>query len=59
MSTWQQLALLPVSLALLCVALAVTETLLAKMRILLVPRLIGVGAAVALLGIVTWLVEAL
>jgi hypothetical protein len=50
---------LPVSLALLCGALAVTETLLAKMRILLVPRLIGVGAAVALLGIVTWLVEAL
>ena len=31
---------------------------LAKMRILLVPRLIGVGAAVALLGIVTWLVDA-
>ena len=28
------------------------------MRILLVPRLIGVGAAVALLGIVTWLVDA-
>ena len=56
--TWWQLALLPVSLALLCIALAVTETLIAKMRILLVPRLIGVGAAVALLGIVTWLVEA-
>lgn len=57
-NTWWQLALLPVSLALLCLALAVTETLIAKMRILLVPRLIGVGAAVALLGIVTWLVEA-
>lgn len=56
--TWWQLALLPVSLALLCVALAVTETVIAKMRILLVPRLIGVGAAVALLGIITWLVEA-
>ena len=53
------LALLPVSLLLLCSALAVTETLVAKMRILLVPRLIGVGAAVALLGIVTWLVDAL
>ena len=39
-------------------ALALTETLVAKMRILLVPRLLGVGAAVALLGIVTWLVEA-
>jgi formate hydrogenlyase subunit 4 len=57
--TWQQLVLLPFTLALLSVALAVTETLIAKMRILLVPRLIGVGAAVAVLGIVTWLVEAL
>ena len=57
--TWWQLALLPVSLTLLCLVLALTETLVAKMRILLVPRLIGVGAAVALLGIVTWLVDAL
>jgi formate hydrogenlyase subunit 4 len=56
--TWWQLALLPLWLAVLCGVLACTETLLAKMRILLVPRLIGVGAAVALLGIVTWLVEA-
>lgn len=55
--TWWQLALLPAWLAAFCCALAVTETLLAKMRILLVPRLLGVGAAVALLGIVTWLVE--
>ncbi len=55
---WWQLALLPVSLVLLVLALALTETLVAKMRILLVPRLIGVGAAVALLGIVTWLVDA-
>jgi hypothetical protein len=43
----------------LCLALALTETLIAKMRILLVPRLIGVGTAVAVLGIVTWLVEGL
>ena len=56
--TWWQLAALPAALVLLCVALAVTETLVAKMRILVVPRLIGVGAVVALLGIVTWLVEA-
>ncbi len=55
---WWQLALLPAVLTILCLALALTETLVAKMRILLVPRLIGVGAAVALLGIVTWLVEA-
>jgi formate hydrogenlyase subunit 4 len=55
--TWWQLALLPFTLALLSLALALTETLIAKMRILLLPRLIGVGAAVAVLGIVTWLVE--
>jgi formate hydrogenlyase subunit 4 len=58
-SPWWQLAVLPVSLLGLCLVLAVTETLIAKMRILLVPRLIAVGAAVALLGIVTWLVDAL
>jgi formate hydrogenlyase subunit 4 len=56
--TWAQLTLLPLTLVVLCLALALTETLVAKMRILLVPRLIGVGAAVAVLGIVTWLVGA-
>ena len=55
---WLQLALLPVVLAALCAALALTETLVAKMRILLAPRLLGVAALVALLGIVAWLVEA-
>jgi formate hydrogenlyase subunit 4 len=55
---WLQLALLPVVVVALCAALALTETLVAKMRILLVPRLLGVAALVALLGIVTWLVEA-
>jgi formate hydrogenlyase subunit 4 len=55
---WLQLALLPVLLVALCGALAVTETLVAKMRVLLVPRLVGTAALVALLGIVTWLVEA-
>ena len=39
------------SLVVLCAALALTETLVAKMRILLVPRLLAVGAVVALLGI--------
>ena len=53
-----QLALVPVTLAILCGALAICESLVAKMRILLVPRLLGVGIAAALLGIVTWLVEA-
>lgn len=54
---WLQLALLPVVLVILCGALALTETLVAKMRILLAPRLLGIAALVALLGIVTWLVE--
>jgi formate hydrogenlyase subunit 4 len=55
--TWLQLALLPLWLVTLCAGLALVETLVAKMRILLVPRLLGVGAAVALLGVVSWLVE--
>jgi formate hydrogenlyase subunit 4 len=53
-----QLALLPVVLIVLCGALAVTETLVVKMRILLVPRLLGIAALAALLGIAAWLVEA-
>jgi len=48
---WWQLATLPVALVLLCGALALTETLVAKMRVLLVPRMLAVGAVVALLGI--------
>ena len=53
---WGQLVLLPFVLILLCAALALVETLVAKMRILLVPRLLAAGAAAALLGIATWLV---
>jgi formate hydrogenlyase subunit 4 len=53
-----QLALAPVLLVVLCGALALGETLVAKMRILLAPRLLGIAGLVALLGIVTWLVEA-
>jgi formate hydrogenlyase subunit 4 len=56
-AVWQQLALLPIVLALLCAGLALVETLVVKMRILLVPRLLMVGAAAALLGIVSWLVQ--
>ncbi|HEX6724135.1 MAG TPA: NADH-quinone oxidoreductase subunit H [Gaiella sp.] len=52
-----QLAVLPVLLVVLCGALAITETLVAKMRILLAPRLLGIAGIVALLGIVAWLVE--
>ena len=56
-NVWLQLALLPGVLVVLCGALAVVETLVAKMRILLAPRLISVGAAAALLGVLTWLIE--
>ena len=50
-SVWWQLALLPAWLAVLCAGLALTETLVAKMRVLLVPRLLMAGAIAALLGI--------
>jgi formate hydrogenlyase subunit 4 len=55
---WLQLVTLPVALALLCAALALVETLVAKMRVLLVPRLLAVGAIAALLGIASWLAGA-
>jgi formate hydrogenlyase subunit 4 len=55
---WWQLGLLPVVLVLLCAGLALAETLVVKMRILLVPRLLAAGGVVALLGIVAQLVEA-
>jgi len=51
-----QLAVLPVVLIVLCAGLALVETLVAKMRILLVPRLVGAGTAAAVLGIASWLV---
>ena len=53
---WWQLAVLPVALVVLCAALALVETLVAKMRVLLVPRLLAVGVVAALLGIAYWLV---
>jgi formate hydrogenlyase subunit 4 len=43
---------LPLGLAALCAALAAIETTQAKLRILRVPALLGVGAAVALAGAV-------
>jgi formate hydrogenlyase subunit 4 len=49
---WAQLALLPFVLVVMCGALALVETLQAKMRVLLVPRLLGVAALAALLGVV-------
>ncbi|HEY6796005.1 MAG TPA: NADH-quinone oxidoreductase subunit H [Kineosporiaceae bacterium] len=53
---WAQLATLPVALAGLCAALAVTETLVAKMRILRVPRFLAAGALIAGLGVTASLV---
>ena len=55
--TWVQLGALPLALIALCAALALTETVTAKMRILLVPRLLAVGGVAALLGIASWLVQ--
>jgi formate hydrogenlyase subunit 4 len=52
---WWQLAVLPAALAALCAALALVETLLAKMRVLLVPRLLAAGAIAALLGVAAWI----
>jgi formate hydrogenlyase subunit 4 len=51
------LVVLPIWLVVLAIALGVTETLVAKMRILLAPRVLGVGAALALLAVLTRLVE--
>ena len=53
-NAWWQLASLPVVLLVLCAALALLESLVAKTRILLVPRLIGAAGTVALLGIIAW-----
>jgi formate hydrogenlyase subunit 4 len=49
---------LPLILGALALALALLETLVAKLRILLVPRVLGAGAALALFALVARLVEA-
>jgi formate hydrogenlyase subunit 4 len=51
------LALLPVLVGAIAMALGLLETLVAKLRILLVPRLLGAGAGMALLAVITRLVE--
>jgi formate hydrogenlyase subunit 4 len=50
---WLALVLLPVAVGALCMALALLETLVAKMRILRVPRMLAVATAIGLLGIGT------
>ena len=51
-----RLAILVVGLPVLCLALAVVETWQAKLRLLRVPRLLGVGTGLCLLGLVIWLI---
>ena len=51
-SPWAQLGLLPLELLACCAALALIETVVAKMRILVAPRLLAVAAAAAILGVV-------
>jgi formate hydrogenlyase subunit 4 len=52
---WWQVAELPLAAVVFCGGLALVEELLAKARILLVPRLAAAAGVVALLGIVAWL----
>ena len=47
---WGSLALLPIAVVFGCDALAVTETLVAKIRIYRAPRMLAIGIAVALLA---------
>jgi formate hydrogenlyase subunit 4 len=54
---WAQLALLPAALAAVCAALAVTEILTAKLRILVAPRVLALGAVAGLFGVVSWLAQ--
>jgi formate hydrogenlyase subunit 4 len=48
---WWQLVQLPLVIVAICAALAVAETVFAKMRVLLVPRMMSIAAGIALLGI--------
>jgi formate hydrogenlyase subunit 4 len=49
-----QVAVLAITCVVLCGALAVAETVQAKMRILRVPALVGLGCVVALAGVGSW-----
>jgi formate hydrogenlyase subunit 4 len=48
--TWSALAVLPAAIGVGCIALAITETMVAKVRIYRAPRMLAVGVAVALLA---------
>ncbi len=53
-STLLQLVALPVELIILCIVIATIETVIVKMRVLVVPRLLGIGTLTALMAIVAW-----
>jgi formate hydrogenlyase subunit 4 len=55
-SFWLRLVVLVVALPLSCLWLALVETWQAKMRILRVPRFLAAGAAIAVAGLVTWII---
>jgi formate hydrogenlyase subunit 4 len=48
--TWSALAVLPAAIGVGCIALAITETMVAKVRIYRAPRMLAVGVTVALLA---------
>lgn len=52
-----RLACLAAGIALICVALALTETAQAKMRILRAPALLCGGCLLALVGLISWMVS--
>jgi formate hydrogenlyase subunit 4 len=53
---WWRLATLPAGIVAVCVALALTETWVAKMRILRVPRFLAAGAVLCVVGLASWFV---
>ena len=55
---WAQAAILAGTVAVLCAGVALTETALAKMRVLRVPLFLGGGAALCLAGLGSWLAGA-
>lgn len=55
---WVQAAILAATVVVLCAGLALTETALAKMRVLRVPLFLGGGAALCLAGLGSWLAGA-
>ena len=53
---WWRLATLPLALVAVCAGLALTETWVAKMRIVRVPRFLAAGAVLCVVGLVSWFV---